>query len=353
MSDQNELVETGRRLLNELIDFLKTATDEDVGRVFNDKTICDFTSSIIDSREVHAYPKIADFFLANRNRGATVAKMRSAVSQFGSVQVKTDQVTAYVSPMAMQWFEDGVMLLEGPSPYTGTFALYQNGQLKCGVAARLIPSGKEIERSDIEFIDLELAKQQLAEQSSQSNSELDAPIFGLEQLLNAGDSDESKYQRLFAAHPWVLGIQYKEIRRHENLDDENIPDFTGVRVNDSYCDIIELKPPTMKMFRQGGEIAAEFNNAWNQAERYLNFARLNSDYLRRKGLMFDHPKCMLICGYNLSEVQREAIRVKERMNPSIQFLTYNDLLVFTKSTVDFVKGRVNRGVSGHEEKRSS
>jgi len=70
----------------------------------------------------------------------------------------------------------------------------------------------------------------------------------------------------------------------------------------------------------------------------LDFTRQEAEYLRRqKGLFFDNPKCYLLIGYNLSEKQLKEIRRKERLNPAITILTYNDLLSMAKSTVDFIK----------------
>jgi hypothetical protein len=135
----------------------------------------------------------------------------------------------------------------------------------------------------------------------------------------------------------VLGLQYKHVQRHENLDDQNIPDFTAVRVHDSCRDIFEIKPPSMAVFRADGEFTAEFNTSWNQAERYLNFAREEADYLYRKGLLFDNPKCTLVCGYNLNKDDLRKVRIKERMNPALHFMTFNDLMTFMESTVKFIR----------------
>ena len=57
--------------------------------------------------------------------------------------------------------------------------------------------------------------------------------------------------------------------------------------------------------------------------------------------MFDNPKCYLILGYNLSRDNIHKIRIKERMNPSIELLTYNDLIAFMKSTVNLVSSLRN------------
>ena len=156
-------------------------------------------------------------------------------------------------------------------------------------------------------------------------------------LLSNEESNESKYQELFSHYPWVLGLQYTRLQRHTNLDDENIPDFTGIRVSDNCRDIFEMKPPTMKVFLADGNFSADFNNAWNQSERYLNFAREDKDYLNRKKLRFENPKCFLICGYNLPENLKQKIRIKEKLTPSIQLLTYNDILAFMENTIAFIK----------------
>lgn len=92
------------------------------------------------------------------------------------------------------------------------------------------------------------------------------------------------------------------------------------------------------MFRDNGDVNSEFNDAWNQAERYVDFTRLEKDYLQRKGFRFSNPKCYLILGFNLTDNEHNQIRLKERMNPAIHLLTYDDLLVYMKATVAFIRG---------------
>ncbi len=165
----------------------------------------------------------------------------------------------------------------------------------------------------------------------------DEPIHKLLTLLNAENNNESSYQQLFQNYPWILGTSYDQIVRHQKLDDENIPDFLGVRVYDQLMDIFEIKPPFMKIFRTGGGYTSEFNDSWNQAERYLAFAQIERDYLQRKGLYFDNPKCILIVGYNISQEEERKLRTKQRLNPTIQVLTYNHILALAKATVKLIK----------------
>jgi hypothetical protein len=107
----------------------------------------------------------------------------------------------------------------------------------------------------------------------------------LEELLRSRVSDESRYQSFFTHYPWVLGLQYSLIEAHKKFNDENIPDFTGMRARDQMRDILEIKQPFLSLQRSDGSLSAEFFHAWSQAERYLDFARTEADYLRRqKGL---------------------------------------------------------------------
>ena len=161
-------------------------------------------------------------------------------------------------------------------------------------------------------------------------------------MLLSRQRNEDLYQKFFVAHPWIFGAQYKQIVSHDAFNDENIPDFTGVRVRDAARDIIEIKSPSLSLVQRNGELRAEFNKAWNQAERYLDFARSHSDYLyREKGLRFENPICYLIAGYNLSDEHLRAVRRKERLNPAITLLTYNDVLALGKATVELINNLRN------------
>ena len=165
----------------------------------------------------------------------------------------------------------------------------------------------------------------------------DEPIRKLKALLDAKDNEEANYQKLFQEYPGILGTYYEEVVRHQRLDDENIPDFIGVRVHDKFMDIFEIKPPFMPVFRNNGEFSTNFNDSWNQAERYLAFAQIEGDYLRRKGLNFENPKCVLIAGFDVPEEGMRKLRTKQRLNPAIQMFTYNDILSLAEATVRLIK----------------
>ncbi len=160
----------------------------------------------------------------------------------------------------------------------------------------------------------------------------------LEQLLAEKCEDESQYQQLLAAHPWMLGRSYSEVIRHQAFDDSAIPDFTAVRCYDGCHDIIELKQPFLQLFKANGSFAAPFNDAWNQLEAYLQFSVRNRSYLQsEKGLRFENPVSILICGHGLEAQEISRIREKESISRAISVLTYDHLLGTARHVLELVR----------------
>ncbi|VVB91355.1 Uncharacterised protein [uncultured archaeon] len=300
MSD-TETIKKGKQLITELSNTLREISDKELGELFKDGAMDLFFKSILDPSEVSHYPTIAEFFLAKKYRSSLLAGMINSITNNYSLKVTKEGKTGFVSPSFVQWFEDGVMLLEGNGPFKGYIALYRNGTLSYAVAARDVGPGEQMGREDFKFIDIEDFRAQLKQMPSETTAMLDEPVQKLKSLIDISDNDEAKYQKILETYPWVLGAQYRNIQRHPKLDEKNIPDFTGVRVHDGFRDIIEIKPPFMKVFREDGNFTSDFNDAWNQAERYLNFAREEKDYLQRKGMRFDNPKCFLVLGWDISK----------------------------------------------------
>ncbi len=325
-------------LLCEASEIIESADDSHITALLGDGIMQSFLEAIAKPKSNNDQ-SIYDYFFENKHRLQLLSLVRLAIHNNYSIRGKVDYHDVFVSPHHIQWYEDGVQFLQGKGRFEGLMGLYQNGRVKFGIANRDMKGGEALGPEAIDFVDVE----EMRERSSQSSmprqtSELDQAIVKMEELLKGRENRESIYQEYFCNNPWVFGAQYRHIQSHQALDDVNIPDFTGVRVRDSARDIIEIKPPFLNMFSEKNMFRAEFNNAWNQAERYLDFAREEREYLRRqKGLIFDNPKCYLLLGYQLSEVQIKELRRKERMNLAITILTYDDVMAMAKSTVTFVK----------------
>ncbi|WP_437562210.1 Shedu anti-phage system protein SduA domain-containing protein [Sorangium sp. So ce542] len=160
----------------------------------------------------------------------------------------------------------------------------------------------------------------------------------LTELLRTRCEDEAAYQELLQEHPWMFGELYIEIQRHSAFDDRNIPDFTAVRCYDRFHDIIEIKQPFLNLVRKSGDFAAPFNDAWNQAERYLSFASQQRSYLREeKDLRFEYPRCFLLIGYQLSEQTLRNIRAKESFSRSVSVINYDHLVEKAQSLLTLMR----------------
>lgn len=175
-------------------------------------------------------------------------------------------------------------------------------------------------------------------------------VADLRALLSAECDQEAEYQELLSRHPWMFGGMYSSVDRHTALDDRSIPDFTARRCYDKCLDIIELKQPFLKCFRDSGGFASGFNDAWNQAERYVDFVQRQRSYLREeRGLCFENPRCFLMMGYKWTDDQMVEIRRKTGLSGAIEILTFDQLLEIADHVVGLVRSagqRVARGVTG-------
>jgi hypothetical protein len=338
MTNQN-LIDRGKQLTEELAQILRQLSDSETVDLLGTGSIDNLLRAILDPSEKSNYPNLNEFLIAMKGRASLVASLRYSITHNYSLKgTSEDGRSGFISPSHIQWFDDGVMFMQGDKPFEGLIGLYrQDKSLSYAILARDARAGETMGPEYFEFIEEPEFRKRWVQFAKTEIPELDEPIQKLEALLNSQDNDESHYQELLIEYPWMLGAEYSLVQRHTNLDDRNIPDFTGVRVRDGFRDIIEIKPPFTKMFRDNGGLNNNFNDAWNQAERYFDFARTEKDYLRRKGFLFDNPKCYLILGFNLTEDELPKARLKERMNPTIHVLTYNDLLTFAKHTVAFIR----------------
>jgi len=332
-----ERIRRGKEIAAELTAILRQLSDSEVGELLGKGAMDDLMRAILDPKSVKEYPNIAEFLVANKTRSSLLALVRYAITRNYSFKAGEPGKQGFVSPHFVQWFDDGVMFLEGGEPFAGLIGLYRNKEMRYAVAARDARSGEQMGKEDFEFVTVEDAKARMKAIPASQISDLEKPIRQLNELLAMGERDESCYQRLLQEYPWILSTQYECVQDHTNLDDENIPDFTGVRIHDRYRDIVEIKSPFIQVLRKDGELTSEFNEAWNQSERYLNFAREEKDYLRRKGLSFENPKCFLILGYQLDNDSLKKMGLKQRMNPAIEIRTYDGLIAVANEAVKFIK----------------
>lgn len=338
----SEKINQGKKIIHELSNLLEELEDAQAAEILFD-TFNELLPSILNPTNVTHFPSIAEYLLANKNRWKFISQLIFYLKQNYSFRGSSDEGKAgFVSPTELQWFEDGVMFLDGEKRGAGTLGLYKGGgKIYYAIYGRDAQGGEILGPEDFEFVELEMIKARKRQISLDKISRLDEPIIKLKELLEKQINDETKYQELLHNYPWILGMQYTKIQRHEALDDKHIPDFTGVRAKDKHRDIIEIKPPFARLFTKGdNRFRKEFHDYWDQAVSYLDFANHHRSYLLEKGLRFDNPKCYLVLGYNLSTKQKKKIDIKRRNSP-IELLTYNDLLAYMENTVQVLRGLKN------------
>ncbi len=324
------------RSLKAAIEKLAALEDSQKALALDDETVRSLLMSLAPCfapPEASAY----DYLLEHKHGLARLARLRSAIHRNYSIEGVLDGTQVWLSPIPDQWFDDGVLLVQGRKPFEGTMTLYRAGVVSHPIVARDIARNHPIGANDFVFVSPEEARNSVAEGAPADAGHLDKAITELEAFLAQGVNDEATYQEHIQRYPFAFGAQYRKIQRHEKLDDRNIPDFTGIKVTDGTRDVFEIKAPFLQLFKGDGTPSAEFNDAWNQAERYLDFVRREQDYLhRQKGLRFENPHVRLIIGYRLTEDQRKLVRSKERLQPAIAVWTYDDLLGLAKETRTFL-----------------
>ena len=175
MTEQSP-IERGKTLASELAEICRDLKDDQISELFANGTIDELLNAILDPTTVGDYPTIADFFLANKQRSSLVAAIRAAITKHYSFEGKSKAgETGYASPNDIQWFEDGVMLLEGPKPFEGLIGLYRDGHMSYAVAARDAQPGDKLGPDAFHFVDIEDTEKRFNDAKLPEEHELDTP----------------------------------------------------------------------------------------------------------------------------------------------------------------------------------
>ncbi|MEZ6093251.1 MAG: hypothetical protein R3C03_03290 [Pirellulaceae bacterium] len=84
-----EQPQSAQELLEQLAEALRSMNDEKVGELFAEGRLNDLLTSIVDPSQVHEHKTIADFFVANKQRLATVAAIWAGIHKACSFKSKT------------------------------------------------------------------------------------------------------------------------------------------------------------------------------------------------------------------------------------------------------------------------
>jgi hypothetical protein len=164
----------------------------------------------------------------------------------------------------------------------------------------------------------------------------------LEALLNKPGVKEAEIESLLARNPLFLrGLNYAECYHQVILPLEQgrylKPDVVVEPISDGWCDVVDLKLPSERIFVGGGErprlsqAIAEAASQLRQYSRWFDDRKVAKAVEEQYGFRCFKPRQVVIIGRDpreFSETQREAAR---SAYPDLEIVTYDKLLSAAKS----------------------
>src|SRR5262245_44081860 len=143
-----------KQLINELSEILKKIPDSEINDALEGGLILKpVFQSLFDPTSTNR--RYIDILLENRSRSAIIAVLYHSIIFNYAVRVEVDNFIRYISPSHIQWFNDGVMFLEGEKPFDGLIGLFQNGKVGYMVAARDIRPDEMLGPEAFQFLEIE------------------------------------------------------------------------------------------------------------------------------------------------------------------------------------------------------
>jgi hypothetical protein len=164
---------------------LSKISDRDIPQVFRDGLLDRFLTAIapLFNAEENSSKSIYKYLLSHKQGVSTLASIRNVITRNYGIQGSLNGYPVYVSPLDTQWYEDGVMFVQGEEKFTGLFGLYQDRRVKFAVCTRDAKKGENVSPGDFLFIDVEEAAKQFALTPRIEPSHLKQAVDELTQLL--------------------------------------------------------------------------------------------------------------------------------------------------------------------------
>jgi hypothetical protein len=130
MSD--EASQKAREQLLAAIALIEQLPDAALPRVLNDSTLGRLFESMAarsDAEKGTAY----EYLMAHKEGLRLLAATHQGLSTSLPVKIGAEGKTLFLTPDANQWFDDGVMFLQGAKPWEGLLGLFRNGEVRYGI----------------------------------------------------------------------------------------------------------------------------------------------------------------------------------------------------------------------------
>lgn len=187
----------------------------------------------------------------------------------------------------------------------------------------------------------------MLDQNIQTKEKWNRKIFGFQKLIAQSDIHEPDLQKFFEENPdfLYLGTRYRRIISHPIMSRKGksdlIPDFLLERVNDGYCDILDIKLPDKKIV-VGSEDRRRFSSNVDDAiaqvseyREYLNESHNRQEIENKYNTKILKPNVLVLIGDSSNIEIEELIRIKDRRRDG-EVISYTDIIRQMKALINLV-----------------
>lgn len=154
-----------------------------------------------------------------------------------------------------------------------------------------------------------------------------------EELLNAEPSEEAVQQYL-TENPVLLDPTALSVKAKHRLGSEYVTDFVVQRSQGDY-ELVEIEPPSMRLFNANGDPSARLSHAQKQVEDWREWVAENVSYARQSMPDVTEPRGRVVMGRR-SHLTQQTERALRRRNQELHHLTvetFDDLIRRLRQTV--------------------
>ncbi len=166
----------------------------------------------------------------------------------------------------------------------------------------------------------------------------------LETLL--GGPEEPAHQFL-KAHPELISPTHDAIWSKHAFGG-HVSDFVFREPLKDYL-LVEIEAPHRKLFRKDGQPRVALTHAIDQIDDWLSYIQDHKEAVERDGLtgISPTPRCLVVIGRSLelTESNRLKLRVLSSQRPRLTILTYDDLILRARTTLERLYGPLS--IAGH------
>ena len=151
-----------------------------------------------------------------------------------------------------------------------------------------------------------------------------------------GELKEEDLQKFLKERTWLFGVEYRNAKPKKLAGSTSVFDF----LLENYAGqgvIVELKLPTEEIFKEKYVLTSKVSDAMGQLIRYIETTlgiAYSSEMSKIEGITEKRPLGYVIIGRTKNDDEREDLKRVNSYYHRIEVLTYDDLLLKAKTTLE-------------------